>query len=274
MQVYINKTEKWYDKDDFLANILFQGASHSTTPDVSGTVITCENRPFLNDTSCTTGFFNIDQFYWPNDSNEAIFTGSKKFGVSNPLKRWDYTIYGDTIQVCVHAASIPFLPDDPAMAILSSVLLIISTAGLFFTIATYSLFSDLRNLPGLNLMALCTTMGLYQLIFLAGVNETVSTNSVEVCTVVAILLHYLTLSTFFWANVMAWDLFKTFGNKAVFSRIRSRSYFKSYTAYALGTPFLIVSSAIVLDFSQLIPGIKVDLRAYFSNFSNFDYFLA
>lgn len=51
---------------------------------------------------------------------------------------------------------------------------------------------------------------------------------------------------------MAWDLYQTFGQRAVFSQIRSRKYFKSYTLYATCIPMLIVGLATGLDFMAVL----------------------
>ena len=36
---------------------------------------------------------------------------------------------------------------------------------------------------------------------------------------IAIWVHYLVLSVFFWNGAMAWDLYKTFGKQAIISRL-------------------------------------------------------
>ena len=35
---------------------------------------------------------------------------------------------------------------------------------------------------------------------------------------IAIVIHYLILSVFFWNSVMAWDLYQTFGKQSIISR--------------------------------------------------------
>ena len=87
---------------------------------------------------------------------------------------------------------------------------------------------------GLNLLSMISTMLSWQQLFVFSM--TPYNTSRYVCQGVAVSLHYLILSTFFWTHVMAWDLYQTFGQKAIFSQIRSRKYFKSYALYAWGTP--------------------------------------
>ena len=52
--------------------------------------------------------------------------------------------------------------EDEFESYLSLVLTTISITSILITLLTYSLFSELRNLPGLNLMALCITLLAYQ----------------------------------------------------------------------------------------------------------------
>jgi len=61
---------------------------------------------------------------------------------------------------------------------------------------------------GCNIMNL--TMALFSalLAFLVGANQTESSDT---CTAISILLHYLFLTTAFWNNVIAYDVWKTFG---------------------------------------------------------------
>jgi len=82
------------------------------------------------------------------------------------------------------------------------------------------------------------------------------------------LIHYFILTSFFWTNVMAWDIYKTFGKKTVISRVRNKSHFAGYAAYALGVPFLIVAAALLVEYSGLIPGFDIGYGEYLCWISN------
>ena len=69
--------------------------------------------------------------------------------------------------------------------------------------------SELRTVSGLNMMNLVVGLFAALLTFVVGANWS---NNDKACTAIRILLHYLFLSTFFWNNVMAYDVWKTFGN--------------------------------------------------------------
>ena len=97
-------------------------------------------------------------------------------------------------------------------------------------------------------------MVLWQQLFVASITPKSGPTGKAVCKGVAMSLHYLILSTFFWTHIMAWDLYQTFGQKAIFSQIRSRKYFKSYALYAWGTPLgnkTVFSNFAFFEFSDI-----------------------
>jgi hypothetical protein len=70
---------------------------------------------------------------------------------------------------------------------------------------------------------------------------------------VAITIHFTNLAIFFWTNVMAWDIYKTFGQRTQLSRIRpTHIHFPRYFAYGFGAPLIIVLFCIVIDRSGLV----------------------
>ena len=193
--------------------------------------------------------FDASDFWWlpewPNES-QIIKPKVPDLGLDNEIFPWEYSVTeGHKIWVCISwEMALPFMPtaqNGGLLAYLSLVLLTASIVGLYLTILTHLVFSELRNLPGLNLLAMNACMVSYQQLFLAA-----SCNLILVtpsfCQAVAVSLHFLILSTFFWTNIMAWDLYMTFGQKTVFSQIRPRKYFKYYAAYSFGMPMLIVGT--------------------------------
>ena len=89
---------------------------------------------------------------------------------------------------------------------------ITSMASLLFMLAKYTLFSELRNLPGRIIFNLSLSLLLYQGVFLAAMK----TSSHEQCQVIAILLHYFVLCSFTWMNAMAFDVHKAFTSSGKF----------------------------------------------------------
>ena len=64
-------------------------------------------------------------------------------------------------------------------------------------------------------------------------------------------------------QVMAWDIFLTFGKRALFSRVRPRSRFPRYCALAFGTAFVLVCVALLVEFSGIVPGLDMGYGDYY-----------
>ena len=72
------------------------------------------------------------------------------------------------------------------------------------------------------------------------------------------IIHYTNLAVFFWTNVMAWDIYKTFGQRTILSHIRNTSiHFPRYIAYGFGVPLIIVLFCITIDVSDFIPSFSM-----------------
>ena len=63
-----------------------------------------------------------------------------------------------------------------------------------------------------------------QVVFMIG--ERKGVQGQVICNVVAVIIHFTTLATFFWTNIMAWDIYKTFGQRTVLSHIRPKGHIK------------------------------------------------
>jgi len=85
---------------------------------------------------------------------------------------------------------------------------VVSTISLILLIITYTLFTELRNLPGKIIINLAISLLLYQSVFFSAVKNEVP----EVCLAIAVLLHFFVLSSFTWMNVMAYDVHRIFTN--------------------------------------------------------------
>ena len=82
----------------------------------------------------------------------------------------------------------------------------VSVLSLLILLVIYCILKELRNLPGKNLINLSLSMIFYHIfLFVAGLR-----NIQELCTGIAILLHYFLLCSFAWMSIMAFDVAKTF----------------------------------------------------------------
>ncbi|XP_038045550.1 uncharacterized protein LOC119720088 [Patiria miniata] len=115
---------------------------------------------------------------------------------------------------------------------------VISMAALVATFATYLTFSELRNVPGAAIMSLCAALFVAQLLSVTALGSTLNSS---VCVTIAVVLHYLWLSTFTWQTVLAWDLRKTFASNRPSLGASKMKRFFLYSVYGWGAPVLVVS---------------------------------
>ncbi|XP_050093983.1 G-protein coupled receptor Mth2-like [Anopheles aquasalis] len=127
--------------------------------------------------------------------------------------------------------------------------MIISVPFLIATLIVYILIPDLRNIPGKSLM--CYVLALTS----SYVTLVVIKRSVIImpdwCQLVGYLCYYSLMSSFFWLNVMAFDIFWTFGGRR--RSTTDRGKFLLYCCYAYGVPMTFLAGALVADKTELLP---------------------
>ncbi|RNA36610.1 G- coupled [Brachionus plicatilis] len=137
---------------------------------------------------------------------------------------------------------------------------LISLFCMILTLITYSLFRDLRNIPGWNLINLTLALSIAQFSFFLG---SFFSHLNIACFLNAILTHYGFLASFFWMNVMAFDLYRNFRLKASHILLQTQKVsdrLPKYALYAWLAPLIIVLPAIVIDLSVREPIYKVPYR--------------
>ena len=143
-----------------------------------------------------------------------------------------------------------------AESYLSFILGIVSLICMLSVLVTYATFEKLRNLPGMNTVNLTLSLFLGELFFI--VSGWVKPQLGWLCSAFGVVLHFLFLSSFFWMNVMSYDVYKTFANKTIIRRVRDKQkYMLRYSLYAWGMPLIIVSLCSLFDFGKIVEGIKV-----------------
>ena len=123
--------------------------------------------------------------------------------------------------------------------------LLISITALAIHFIVYMMLPPLRNIPGKCLLSLVASLFTAQLLFLAG---SAGTELPEVCMSLAVAKHYAFLAAFFWMNVMAADICRTFSSSRVMLPADDRSSrFVFYSLYAWLTPAAIVGGSLAID---------------------------
>uniref|UniRef100_A0A182QW48 G-protein coupled receptors family 2 profile 2 domain-containing protein n=1 Tax=Anopheles farauti TaxID=69004 RepID=A0A182QW48_9DIPT len=139
--------------------------------------------------------------------------------------------------------------DALAMHRMYSIGILVSLPFLVVTFVVYALLPEMQNIPGKSLMCYvaCLTVA-YLLIALMRFNV-YSYRSVW-CFTTGYLVYAALLASFFWLNVMAFDIFWTFGGSR--GRSSERRKFLYYSLYAWGVPLLLVGFVALVDNTEFI----------------------
>ena len=131
--------------------------------------------------------------------------------------------------------------------LVSAIGLLISITALAIQFIVYMMMMlpVLRNIPGKCVISLVASLFVAQLLFLVG---TTRTEIHEVCVSLAAAMHYAFLAAFFWMNVMAIDICRTFSSRHIMLPTDPHSArFTFYSLYAWLTPAMIVGGSLALD---------------------------
>ena len=126
------------------------------------------------------------------------------------------------------------------------------------TLITYAVIQELKSIPGKNLVALVTALLgcdliILVLLFIRYIDDTS-------CNIIALLLHFLSLSLSTWNIVIAFDFWSTFSQ--TFAVERSGSMFMNYNIIGWGLPATFVLVCFLVD--VLVKG-KSQLIGYGKN---------
>ena len=129
----------------------------------------------------------------------------------------------------------------------------LSAIGCAFVLLTYSLFKELRALPGKILMNLTAAVLATYLFLLIGNPLANATKKQEICETTAIFLHWLMLSQFFWMSIMSFEMVRIMyqANKLrqVESSTVANKMFLLYFSIGWGIPATIILVLVVVNFT-------------------------
>ena len=128
----------------------------------------------------------------------------------------------------------------------------LSVLGAVAVLLTYSIFSDLQTFPGLVLMNLCAPIFATNLLFIIGGPVIQYHPLKEICSTLAIVLHYFYLSQFSWMSIFSFEMTKTFyqARKLVQdSRQAKRKYLAIYLTIGWVLPLVISTITIIVNFT-------------------------
>ena len=129
----------------------------------------------------------------------------------------------------------------------------LSVVGCVLVLLTYSLFRELRTLPGQILMNLASTILATCLFLLVGTPIAVLAEKDELCEATAILLHLVMLSQFSWMSIMSFELLRTLYRASRVRPVEDKStknkIFLLYLLIGWGIPIVILIVSLLLNFT-------------------------
>ncbi|CAL1687353.1 unnamed protein product [Lasius platythorax] len=135
----------------------------------------------------------------------------------------------------------------------------------------YSILPELRNIHG---FILCRYSGLVFVgytIELMNILISMNVMGYSICIASAFVMYYSFLGSYFWLNIMSFDMWRTFKQfRSLQTNVKQqqRRKLKMYSVYGWGGPFML---AIIWGFMNFVPGVPQNLRPGFGiNNCNFN----
>ncbi|KAL0103551.1 hypothetical protein PUN28_017664 [Cardiocondyla obscurior] len=219
------------------------------------------NQHFLlvQDNICPDTVFDLNPDEYDEDTIVLQANGSlvdvdgKLYPFWNYCIDWKLTVDRIGILVC-YTADIAGSNED-TYAAHYRVGIIVSIPFLVATFLVYAIIPELRNLYGKTLMCyvICLIVGY---VFLILANYIYMVPIPLLCFTTAFIIHFSFLASFFWLNVMCFDIWWTFGGfRSLQGSIgqRERKKFVMYSIYAWGCASLFTTICAIMDFVPSVP---------------------
>ncbi|XP_077254742.1 putative G-protein coupled receptor Mth-like 3 isoform X2 [Temnothorax americanus] len=133
--------------------------------------------------------------------------------------------------------------------------IMVSIPFLVATFLVYAITPELRNLYGKTLMCYVISL-IIAYVFLILVNYIYMSPIRVLCFTTAFIIHFSFLASFFWLNVMCFDIWWTFGGFRSLQgsvKQRERKKFVMYSIYAWGSASILTVICVIMDFVPSVP---------------------
>ena len=215
-----------------------------------GRPIICQQIPHLK---CSSGFILLNESEYMILDNNSVVIGGRvvearfrdKYG--RPLICPD--LINSTFNNTINGLLLATLPGIQELTYIGCSLSVLGAVAVFLT---YSIFSELQTFPGLVLMNLCAPIFSTSLLFIIGGPVIQYHPLKEICSTLAIVLHYFYLSQFSWMSIFSFEMTKTFyqARKLVQdSRQTKCKYLIIYLTVGWILPLVISTITIVVNFT-------------------------
>ncbi|XP_012254974.2 G-protein coupled receptor Mth2-like isoform X4 [Athalia rosae] len=209
----------------------------------------------LTNKICPNNVFILEPDKYPED--EFVLDGEGVLRTSElvlPPQRYclDWQASSDEIRVLVCFVEEEAVVPSTLEMKMYPVGMILSIPFMAATFLVYAIIPELRNLYGKTLM--CYVACLVNAYSFLAVLQLVDVDQ-NTCISLAFTIHFSFLASFFWLNVMCFDIWWTFGGfRALRGSIkqRERKKFFMYSIYAWGCAILLTAVCVIMDF---VPGI-------------------
>ena len=231
--VYVNETGEMIHKIDYWLN---QTETNNTSGGLVGDIHVCRKALGFK---CSGEFIHLEENEYAMLPNGSLYRNG-----SNTIH--DFTTIHGKIAICISPPSLSGRTD-VALIVFSYVGIGLSIVCLLLVLITYSLFKELRTLPGVNLMNLCLSLLLAHSMFMAAG----ATRIRLLCRSIAVLLHYFHLSSFVWMSLIAFDTYRTF-SRTCYSRHRTGKLTARFLVLGWVPALVFVVVCFSLDHSGLV----------------------
>ncbi|XP_045209056.2 uncharacterized protein LOC123560970 [Mercenaria mercenaria] len=167
------------------------------------------------------------------------------------------------------SAAIPLHPLENTLSLFTSICTILSLISLFLTFITYSLFRDLRTVPGKINMILCVFLSVAQSLLQFGLNIKAH---LAVCIAVGIGNHFFWMGTFCVMNVASIHMFKIFYLGQRFQTNTSKNLFVRYFLYIIALPSIFVLVVVAKSLTES-EGTDIGYSKHYCFISDFNIFI-
>ena len=196
---------------------------------------------------------NISEFT-PLDNETLEYRGSvfEIVGYINdsPVICTNFTQTG-TIEVNMTVISYSY---PVGLTVLTYVGCFLSVVGCVIVLLTYTLFKELRTLPGKILMNLCAAILATSLFLLVGIPLIAQAKKEELCQMTAIFLHWLALSQFSWMTIMSYELARTMVRASKLRNTEAnkvkRNIFLVYLLIGWGLPTFVTLLSVIVNYTS------------------------
>ncbi|XP_067138350.1 uncharacterized protein [Centruroides vittatus] len=174
-----------------------------------------------------------------------------------------YVIQEDKLLVCAQLLTIQKSKFTEEMGYITMVGLGISIFSLMLHIIAFCIVPDIRNFSGKNLMCLVTSLLLAYLFFIIG---QFTFEHKFACKAIGITTYFFFLVSFFWMNILAFDVWRTLRMATAELRVSIGNQWKRfllYFSYCWLIATAIVTSSVLIDNAETIPK---EFRPHFGSY--------